>query len=388
MASVNRLCVGHLVNEAWRPGASYLAHICSNSSANLKHAVFCNRYSGEISGERQNIYSREFSQSVRQMLSRRLSSSVGAYIDNMLTEYLWKSFLEKFRPGIIHAQDGKQTIQWLPFLEKTELPLVVTFHGSDINSATFNVEHHRGLRRVFDRADHLHFVSKALMRHAISIGAPPEKSSVIYLGTPEAKPTEYSNRTHDCVFGIAANLVACKGHEVLLNAFKLVSKRLRNPELHIWGDGPLKSRLHWLTEELGLSGRVVFHGHIPHSDVQHMMRTGTDIILQPSRRDDQGSEEGLPLSICEASAAGIPCIASDCGGISELITHNVTGCLVPQGHVEQLADSMLNLALNPDERRRLGFAALQKVQTRFSAREQMSVIANLYIDLCEKRTAA
>lgn len=388
MTPNNSLCVGHLVNEAWRPGASYLTHICSNSYANLEHVIFCNRVADKQSKDNKNIYSRELSYILRSTLSRRLSGRLASKIDKKLTTFLWNTFLQKRKPSVLHAQDGKQTIQWLPYLEKTTLPLVVTFHGSDINSATYNADHHRGLRRVFERADHLHFVSNALMRHAIDIGAPPEKSSVIYLGTPVAETTSYSSRTHDCTFGIAANLVACKGHEVLLNAFKLVSEKLHNPTLHIWGDGPLRSRLRWLTAELSLNDRVVFHGHVAYDEVQRMMRIDTDVILQPSRRDDHGSEEGLPLSLCEASAAGIPCIASDCGGISELITHNLTGRLVTQGQIRQLADSMFHLAMNPDERKRLGTAAQQRVRSDFNTQEQLKQIANLYFQLTRRRVAA
>ena len=226
------------------------------------------------------------------------------------------------------------------------------------------------------------------MRHAIEIGAPPEKSSVIYLGTPAGETTLYSNRTHNCSFGIAANLVACKGHETLLNAFKLVSEQLNRPTLHIWGDGPLRSRLNWLTAELSLNDRVVFHGHVPHDEVQRMMRIDTDVILQPSRRDDYGSEEGLPLSLCEASAAGIPSIASDCGGINELITHNLTGYLVTQGQIRQLADSMIHLAMNPAERKRLGAAARQRAKSDFNTTEQLKHFADLYFKLTRKKVAA
>jgi len=370
--------VGHLVDQMCLANSWFFYRVFTNPSPGLSHAVFCNHQVNPDLFPHPHVQSRARSIRVRQLFARRTSSRLTSMIEKRLSKHEWKRFISKHQPDILHAQDGKQTVQWLRLIESTKLPLVVTFHGSDINCATYDKAYLTKLKQLFTRSTRLHFVSNALRDRAIELGAPQDKCDVIYLGTPVNEPAKHSDRTDDCVFSIAANLVPCKGHETLLEAFAKTAQQLPDAQLCIWGDGPLRHRLQWLTSNLGLSDKVKFHGQIAYTELQDRIRNMTDVVLLPSQKDDGGSEEGLPMSLCEAAASAIPCIATDCGGISELISHEQTGLLVPQRAESELAAAMIRLAKNPAERRRLGMAAREKVFEHLNLGKQLEQISLMY----------
>lgn len=370
--------IGHLVDQMCLSNSYFFYRMFTFAAPNVSHAVFCNRRVNAELFPHPRIQTRVVSTAARDLLARRISSSLAANVQNGISMIEWRRFLRRYRPDVLHAQDGKQAVQWLSLVESTELPLVVTFHGSDINCATYNSQYLANLNLLFDRASRLHFVSQALCDRALSLGADRNKCDVVHLGTPIGKAAVYSARTENCVFGIAANLVPCKGHETLFLAFSRVLKKFPETKLYIWGDGPLKSRLQWLSLQLGIAGNVLFCGQISYDELQEFIRKKTDVVLLPSQKDDAGCEEGLPMSLCEASAIGVPCIATDCGGISELIVNNETGLLVQQRAEHELADAMLRLAGNPIERQRLGKAARQAASSSLDVTKQLQRIQSVY----------
>jgi colanic acid/amylovoran biosynthesis glycosyltransferase len=200
----------------------------------------------------------------------------------------------------------------------------------------------------------------------------------VYLGAeiPEAA-CRYSERITDCRFACVGRLVPCKGHETLLQAFRLVLDELPAAELHVFGDGPLSDRLHWVLERSGLRSAVYMHGEVPNSKLVSRLEE-CEVVVLSSQVDDAGKQEGLPISLTEAAALGLPCVATRCGGIPEIVHHDETGLLVQQRNPEQLAHAMLGLARDPDLRRRLGSRARQMCIERFDARTQLREVVDLY----------
>lgn len=379
--------VGHLVDKMCRSNSWFFYRVFTNPAANLSHAVFCNRRVNPDLFPHPRVQSRSLSLLGRDLLSRRLSSSLAGSVERAVSLGEWRRFIRRYQPDVLHAQDGKQAVQWLRLIESTALPLIVTFHGSDINRATYDGDYLAKLERLFSRSSRLHFVSYALCERAIELGAEPEKCMVVHLGTPVGEATKHSNRTDDCVFGIAANLVPCKGHETLLLAFSSVVERLPGVRLCVWGDGPLRHRLQWLAHKLGLAANIEFFGQIGHAELQGRIRNETDVVLLPSQKDDGGSEEGLPMSLCEAAAAAVPCIATDCGGISELISNGETGVLLSQRAEADLAEAMFRLARNPSERKRLGIAAREKVTSQLNLDNQLQQISRMYAGVLQEHAS-
>lgn len=148
-----------------------------------------------------------------------------------------------------------------------------------------------------------------------------------------------------------------KAYDVLLKAFKEVSVKLDNWYLIILGKGELKSELHQMAEDLGLSNRIEWKGQVSNPQKYYEM---ADIYTLPSRH------EGMSNSLLEAMSFGLPVIVSDaCHGSLDIVQHNETGVVVPVEDHMALASAILRLANNESLRKSLGEAA-EKTVTRFS----------------------
>lgn len=146
-----------------------------------------------------------------------------------------------------------------------------------------------------------------------------------------------------------ARLSPEKGLDVLLQAARPVLAERADAELLIAGDGPLRAALARQAGALGLGDRVRFGGAFDHARLAEIMDL-TDILVLPSL------SEGLGYVILEAMAYGKPVVATDVGGVPELVAHGRTGLLVPPRDATGLAEALLALAGNAPRRREMGLA--------------------------------
>lgn len=130
-----------------------------------------------------------------------------------------------------------------------------------------------------------------------------------------------------------------KGLEYLIRAINLIRKNINDVMLIVVGDGPLRTHLEKLSENLGLEKHINFVGYKVGNDKISYLSL-SDLVVVPSIVTASGDTEGLPVTVMEAMAAGKPVIASDVGGMNEIITNNVDGILVKQKNVKQLAESI------------------------------------------------
>jgi glycosyltransferase involved in cell wall biosynthesis len=171
----------------------------------------------------------------------------------------------------------------------------------------------------------------------------------------------------DVAIGSVGLLWRAKGQEHLLRALA----RLQDVVVFLVGSGADEKPLRDLAVDLGITGRVRFLGW--RDDVRQLLQA-VDLYVQPSLT------EGLPLAVVEAGAAGLPIVASDVGGIPEIITHGANGLLVPPGDPQALAQAIQKLIEDPQMARRLGDAARQAAFERFSA----EAMAERYMQLYER----
>ena len=180
------------------------------------------------------------------------------------------------------------------------------------------------------------------------------------------KKTELGLVESDPIVLCISNLNPQKRIDVLLDAFCLVSKNHPSTRCVIVGaalsSGPLESELRRKTVELGLADKVMFTGHV--GDVRPYLEVADLLILSSDK-------EGLPLSLGEAMAYSIPCIATDVGGNKEIVSHGQTGLLVKPGSPEQLAEAIEYLLTHPEERCRMGANSLRRVQEHFNIEDSM-----------------
>ena len=149
-----------------------------------------------------------------------------------------------------------------------------------------------------------------------------------------------------------------KGHSILLHALAELRRRGLSLELKIIGDGSRRPHLERLSRKLGLGDSVIFAGAVGQNEIPSLYMEA-DIFCVPSLG------EGGPVVAMEAMAVGLPIVASNTGGIPELVEHGVTGLLVPPGHPRALADGIERLIRDRALRRRLGAAGREKISHEF-----------------------
>lgn len=379
------LRIAHVVDEFCPAASVFRYRIIAGAGA--ASAVLCDHRTNESLFPHPHVYTRWASRAVKSWMTLAVGEPRARRLSRRVARWEWRRFLRRGKPDVLHVQFGHVGTTHLPGLLDCELPLLVTFHGSDINTATFRPKGYlRKMRRLFARADLCHFVSHALQKEAELLDCPTHKSRVLYLGTPiPDEAVRNSTRIGMTTFACVASLVPCKGHETLLCAFALLVRDVAEARLHLFGDGHLRSRLEWLASRLALEGRVSFHGQLPYDEVQMRLRRDIDVVVLASQQDDTGAREGLPMSLVEGAALGLPLIGTRCGGIPEIVRDGETGVLVEQREPERLANAMLTLARTPVLRRQLGQTGRKLAREHFDIERQLPQIAALYPDALERR---
>ena len=177
------------------------------------------------------------------------------------------------------------------------------------------------------------------------------------------------------VLGYVGRIMPEKDLETWLRAAAVVGQRYPEAQFVLVGEGrdaSTLSQLQRLATDLGIGARVHFPGYraqlLP-------VYAAFDLFVLTSRR------EGLPNSVLEAMAMGLPVVTTDVAGTKELVVHGQTGFVLPQGDVQGLAQAMLSLVDNTQLRQCLGRAGRQRVEQEFSFTGRLQRIEALYARL-------
>ncbi len=168
------------------------------------------------------------------------------------------------------------------------------------------------------------------------------------------------------LLGTVGRLTSEKGHEILLQAMRFVRSALPAAGLAIVGGGELEPSLRAQADE-----GVHFLGPMESREVLPIF----DLYVHPSYYESQG------LAILEAMAAGRPVVATDTGGVRDVVIHGHTGLLVPPGNPHALAESVIRLATDREEAQRLATNAAERVRREFSLQAMLDRYASLYRSL-------
>lgn len=189
-------------------------------------------------------------------------------------------------------------------------------------------------------------------------------SSVFY---PEEK-----KKTNDNVIIFSGALDKRKGVEILLEAWKDVQKMFPLWKLLILGDGSMKTALIMQAERLGITKSTIFAGHV-HNVPDHLRNA--DLFVLPS------IQEGLPNSLLEAMACGLPVIASRIGGVVDVVEDGKSGMLFEPGDISGLESAMKRLLGDVDLSRRLGAEARKTISEKFLIERVADEYIKLYKNL-------
>jgi len=171
------------------------------------------------------------------------------------------------------------------------------------------------------------------------------------------------------VFGYVGRFVPVKDVDTLIRAFGVVSRSHQNAGLLLSGDGECREHLAALVSSLGIGDRVRFIGwqlDLP------AVYSALDALVLSSRN------EGTPVDLIEAMAAGVPVVATSVGGVPDVLDNGRCGLLVPPGDIESLARAMGQVASDGELRERLARAGREQVASRYQPQELAAAIADLY----------
>ena len=182
--------------------------------------------------------------------------------------------------------------------------------------------------------------------------------------------TKLGIRPDDLVLVCTSRLSPEKGLDVLLKAFSMILHGNLSCKLIIIGDGYLRDKLMKQIEELNLSQNVFMEGF--QDDVRPYLCAADAFVLT-------SHVEGLPFSVLEAMACGLPCVVTNVGGNSEAVIHNVTGLVVNPGSTEEVVQAISYLLTQPQERTRMGNASRSRVLKEFDVEACMSEIKRVIL---------
>jgi len=168
---------------------------------------------------------------------------------------------------------------------------------------------------------------------------------------------------------VVAMLKEQKGHRYLIDAAAKVVPQFPDLYILLVGDGILMKELQAQTKALGLEKQILFLG--TREDIPDLL-AGSDFFVLPSLW------EGLPMSLIEAMAAGLPIIATEVSGSKQVMVPGVTGLLIPPGDSQKLAEAIVEILSHPQQATEMGRAAQQRVEDEYSASKQAREHIALY----------
>lgn len=290
-----------------------------------------------------------------------------------------QAFIEGFRQiraEVVLAQYGPTAVEVMDACRLSNIPLVAHFHGFDASRLPVLNQLKDHYNTLFAQAKAIISVSKPMSAKLISLGARPERVHLNHYGVDVDKFCPSPVSSSKPVFLAVGRLVEKKSPHLTLLAFSKVISAHPDARLRIVGDGPLRQVCDDLVHAMKLQRFVTLCGASSHEQVAKEMQAARAFV-QHSVEALDGDSEGLPNSILEASASGLPVIATKHAGIPESVVHSKTGFLVEERDVDGMADAMIELANNPSKAALMGSAGRDYMCESFQQRDSISRLRNI-----------
>lgn len=288
--------------------------------------------------------------------------------------------LRRLRPDLLHSCN-LAALEGQPVAALCGVPARIhAEHGWDMGDLHGTRRKYRWLRRALSPWVHRHVTVSAHLAAYLTerVGIPASRVEHIYNGVDVhrfAAPAAQGAGEGESPFviGTVGRLTPVKDQATLVAAFQrlrdLAPDRFPQARLVILGDGPKRAELQAALDGAGLAGQAWLPGS--RADVDEQLQR-LDLFVLPSLA------EGIPVTVLEAMAAGVPVVATRVGGIPELVDDGVTGTLVPPGDTEALAKALRGYLEAPERGRREGAAGRERVVAHFSRERMVADYGGLY----------
>ena len=277
--------------------------------------------------------------------------------------FVLRGIIKRLKPDVVHLHSSKASLLGRIAAWLCRVPAVVTVHGwpfvhpqSKASKAVY----------FFLERSMVAFTAKFIAVSAVDydiasqqLKVPPQKLELIHNGIENDlsfTPIKSDNINNKCSIISVARFETQKDHRTLLLALHRINYMPWH--LKLVGSGPLLTEMRQLAGQLGMSEKIEFLGE--RSDVAELL-IQADLFVLISHW------ESLPISIIEAMRAGLPVIASDVGGIKELVDDGISGLVVSAGNVSEATEALRSLISNSSLRQSMAKASYQKFSNHFTA---------------------
>jgi glycosyltransferase involved in cell wall biosynthesis len=289
---------------------------------------------------------------------------------------------------VVHIYLGTVAARAFTFLSRVPAARVVSFHGGDLSDDLSQAEFHTLLKHV----DLLLVRSHSLREELERRGCQPNRIRLNRTGIP--LPTTFPCSQPPAPATPVRVLQACrliekKGLDITLAAVARLISAGRDVSLDLVGSGPEEARLRRIAEEAGISNSVQFLGFLDNAELLKRLPQ-YHLFVHPSRTTQRGDREGIPNSLLEAMAYGVPIVATRHSGIPEAVRHEDNGLLVDRPCADAVATAMARLLDDRELYVRIARRGQETVRSEFSIPACVQALEQSYeeaIELAQARVA-
>jgi len=288
--------------------------------------------------------------------------------------------LRRRQADLMHVYFGHTGVHLLPFVQRWPRPVVVSFHGMDVQERASQPGYLDRLQTLLQEATLVLARSHSLLDRLRELGCPEDKLRLNRTGIPlDRFPQQQRRFPEDGRWHLvqACRLIEKKGIPVTLEAFARVRRDFPHMRLTIAGEGPKLDSIKAKISELGLAEAVTLSGFLDEQSLCELYREA-HIFIHPSQMTADQNQEGVPNAMLEAMATGLPVIATLHGGIPEAVEHGQSGLLSAERDVDATEANLRQLVTDSGLWEQLGRRAASSVRENFEQRAQIDKLEDFY----------
>lgn len=289
-----------------------------------------------------------------------------------------RRLVEREGVQVIHCHHSHD--HWLGALGRQRAVLVRTFHSARALRSGW-------LARVLHRRTHAVFaVSREIQARAVAMGFQPEQvrrvpgAADLRRFSPETNGSTIRGELglgQAPVVACVARLVPARGHELLIDGFRLLLRELPDARLLLVGKGESRPALERRVKELGLSDRILFVGYRD-TDLPQVLAAADCFAMMGA-----GADESCRAAL-EAMAAAKPVVARRIGALPETVVHGETGLLISDDRPESVAAALREILRDPERARRMGLAGRRRAEREFDPERTVEIVEAAYRSVLER----
>ncbi|MBM4075047.1 MAG: glycosyltransferase, partial [Planctomycetes bacterium] len=315
-------------------------------------------------------------QTISQRIARRFFSAEPP-VDKQVQQVrnLVKTIREQ-QINVVLGETGPLAALIASACDEAAVPLVAHFHGVDAYSTRLTGTDGENYRSLFRSVAGVICVSHHMCQQLPRLGADPRRVHYVSSYVDPDKFSATQAESSAPVFLAVGRLVEKKAPLITLMAFARVLAHVPSARLQLVGDGPMSSACLQFVKAAGIAYAVELMGVQPHESVATLMKSAR-CFVQHSVVGSDNDHEGTPVGILEAQISGLPVVSTRHAGIPDVVQEGVTGFLVDEFDVEEMARQMIKIAEDAELAGQMGRAARDIVSSKFSFERTLGQLSRI-----------